>query len=55
MLGKIKKILGFCECEGCMKRANRVITYRTGKKIKSMNLCIDHMWDAYSRPREILK
>ena len=55
MLGKIKKVLGFCECEGCRERARRVFTYRTGQKFKSMNLCDDHAWEAYDNPEEILK
>lgn len=55
MLERIKKALGFCECEGCRERARRVFTYRTGHKIKHMNLCDDHAWEAYDNPEEILK
>lgn len=46
---KIKRILGICECPGCLKRAKAVFKLQnknTGK-IFYAAVCDDHAWEIY--------
>lgn len=53
ILKKIKKLLGFCEFNGCNHLAVRTFYFKHGKEIASKNLCDDCAWKAYEDPEQL--
>lgn len=55
ILKELKRILGFCEFEGCHHLAVRTFYFKQGRKVLSKNLCDDCAWKAYANPEEVME